>query len=226
MLRLKNCLFTLTVVSLPLSHFAQTVPGNNQKDTLPEPYATKSVTNFSDAIGWDNGKTPIAPPGFVVTKYADGLDNPRWMYVVSNGDILVAESNGSMSAAKKVGGNLIGAFKSHDRKNSANRITILRDANDDGIPEVKQTFLTGLNEPFGMLLLGNWLYVANTDALFRFPYKVGQTKITAKGQKIMDLPAGKHNRHWARNIITNAEGTKIYIAIGFQEILQLESLVH
>lgn len=186
-----------------------------KKDTLPAPYATKSVRNFSNVIGWKEGKTPIAPKGFVVTKYADGFENPRWMYITPNGDVLVAQANSNHSVLEQVGGSLIGANKSNNLSKSANTIILLRDANKDGIPEVRETFLTNdLNQPFGMLIIGKWLYVANTNALMRYPYKAGQTKITEKGQKIIDLPAGEHNRHWTRNIITNADSSKIYIAIG------------
>lgn len=186
-----------------------------QSDTLELPYSTKSVTNFSHVIGWSGNEKPTAPVGFDVSKYADGFQNPRWLYILPNGDVLVAESNSHHSAVEKIGGTIIGAGKSNDLSNSANRITLLRDANKDGIPEVRDTFLTNLNQPFGMLVLGNWFYVANTDALLRFPYKSGQTKINGSGEKITDLPAAKHNnRHWTRNIIANATGTKIYITIG------------
>jgi glucose/arabinose dehydrogenase len=183
------------------------------RDTLPPPYATKSVKNYSDVIGWKDGKTPIAPAGFVVTKYADGFDNPRWLYVLPNGDVLVAETNSATNIAKKVGGAIIGASKADNLSKSANRLTLLRkDAKSGQVS--KQTFLEGLNQPFGMLVLGRYFYVANTNALWRYPYKSGQTKMTAKGQKIIDLPAGKHNRHYARNIIANEEGSKILIAVG------------
>lgn len=183
-------------------------------DTLPKPYATKSSMNFSNVKGWKDGRTPIAPQGFEVMKYADGFDNPRWVYQLHNGDVLVAESNSNYSVVKKVGAAIIGATGSNNVKNSADRITLLRDTNKDGLPDVRDTFLTELNQPFGMLLLGDWFYVANTDALIRFPYKKGETSIKAKSQKIIDLPAGKYNRHWTRNIIANKKGDKIYISIG------------
>lgn len=183
-------------------------------DTLPKPYATKSSMNFSNVKGWNDGRTPIAPQGFEVMKYADGFDNPRWVYQLPNGDVLVAESNSNYSVVKKVGAAIIGATGSNNVKNSADRITLLRDTNKDGLPDVRDTFLTELNQPFGMLLLGDWFYVANTDALIRFPYKKGETSIKAKSQKIIDLPAGKYNRHWTRNIITNKNRDKIYISIG------------
>ena len=185
-----------------------------QVDTLPPPFATKSVMNFSNVIGWKDGMTPKAPDGFTVTKYADGFNNPRWLYVTPNGDVLVAESNSNHTLLEKIGGRLVGASKSNNLSKSADRIALLRDTNNDGIPDLRTSFLTKLNQPFGMLVLGNWLYVANADALLRYRYQAGQTKIIEKGEKILDLPSGKHLRHWTRNIIANTDNTKIYISIG------------
>jgi glucose/arabinose dehydrogenase len=195
---------------------SQTFCQTKQKaDDLPPPYETKSAMNFSEVVGWKEDEQPKAPDGFVVSKYADGFDNPRWMYLTPNGDILVAESNSNYNLAEKLGAKIIGAYKSKDMHKSANRITLLRDFNKDGVPELRDTFLTaGLNMPFGMLILNNWFYVANTDALLRYPYVKGQTRISGAGQKIMDLPAGEYNRHWTRNLLANADGTKIYISIG------------
>jgi glucose/arabinose dehydrogenase len=196
------------------------IPAFSQKDTLPPPNATKSASNFSKVIGWKDGNMPIAPRGFSVSQYATGFQNPRWMYVAPNGDVLLAESNSNFKTIEKVGAVLKGAGKAEDLTSSADRITILRDNNKDGTPDEKYVLLTaenGLNQPFGMLIIGNWLYVANTDAVLRFPYKKGQTKIMEKGQKLVDLPGGKgfrENRHWTRNIISNANNTKIYIAVG------------
>ena len=186
----------------------------NQADSVPQPYATKSVMNFSNVVGWKETEAPKAPDGFVVNRYADSLQNPRWMYVLPNGDVLVAESNTEHGLLEKAGAVIIGASKSNDMRKSANRITILRDRDKDGKPDIKETFLSGLNQPFGMLLIKNKMYVANTDALWMFPYKKGALKITGEGKKIIDLPAGKNNRHWTRNIITNSKKNKIYIAIG------------
>ncbi|MCC6286305.1 MAG: sorbosone dehydrogenase family protein [Chitinophagaceae bacterium] len=201
-------------VSTVIIFILLTKPGAAQTDTLPPPYATKSSMNFSNVIGWKEGETPVAPEGFTVAMYADGLQNPRWMYVLPNGDVLVAEANTPHGFFEKVGAAIIGANKSNDMRKSANRITLLRDTDKDGKPDVRTTFLKDLNLPFGMLLLKNKFYVANTDGLWMFPYKKGQTTITAAGKKIIDLPAGKNNRHWTRNIITNRKRTKIYIAIG------------
>lgn len=183
-------------------------------DSLPAPYATKSVMHFSNVVGWEEAEAPVAPEGFAVTRYANGLQNPRWMYVLPNGDVLVAESNTEHGLIEKAGAAVIGANKSNDMRKSANRITILRDTDKDGKPDVRETFLSGLNQPFGMLLLKNKFYVANTDALWMFPYENGSLKITGEGKKIIDLPAGKINQHWTRNIVSNSNGSKIYIAIG------------
>ncbi|WP_309924719.1 MULTISPECIES: sorbosone dehydrogenase family protein [unclassified Arcicella] len=170
--------------------------------------------NFSNVHGWENGQTPIAPEGFIVTRFADQFDNPRWMYVTPNGDILVAESNSNHTLIEKIGGRIIGASKSNNLSKSADRITLLRDTNQDGIPDLRTTFLKDLNQPFGMLVIGNWLYVANIDAVLRFPYQKGQTEIIEKGQTIMKLPIGEHPRHWTRNLLANADNTKIYVSVG------------
>jgi len=214
-MQFKAKLICLISVSLPLtipSIWAQ--KSSSIKDTLPPPFSTKSVSNYSNVIGWENGEVPHAPAGFEVVRYADGFDNPRWICEAPNGDILVAESNSNFSVPKQIGATIIGAGRSNNLSRSADRIMLLRDTNNDGLPDHRDTFLADLNQPFGMLFLKDWFYVANTDALWRYPYKTGATKITAKGQKILDLPAGKHNQHWSRNIISNKEGTKIYIAIG------------
>ena len=184
------------------------------RDSLPAPFATESVMNFSDVIGWGEDKTPLAPEGFTVTSYAIGFDNPRWLYVAPNGDVFLAESNTEHSLIEKVGAGIVGASESNSLKKSADRIVILRDKNGDGLPDEKDTLVTGLHQPFGMLILGSWLYVANTDALVRFPYQPGQIKITGKPEKLTDLPAGKYNRHWTRNIIASEDKKKIYIAVG------------
>ncbi|MEO6289760.1 MAG: sorbosone dehydrogenase family protein [Ginsengibacter sp.] len=190
-------------------------------DTLPPPNATKSSMNFSKVIGWgDEGKMPVAPKGFVVSRYADGFQNPRWMHVTPNGDVLVAEGNSNFTFVEKAGAVVTGASKAEDLSKSADRIVLLRDTNKDGIPDHKDTLLSrenGLDQPFGMLVMGEWLYVGNTNAVIRFPYKAGQAKITDSGQKIIDLPAGKSfrdNRHWTRNLVSNTDYSKIYVAVG------------
>ncbi|MDP2687890.1 MAG: sorbosone dehydrogenase family protein [Aequorivita sp.] len=215
----------LILITVPLSLFSQI----KDNKPLPEPFATKPVSNYSNVIGWKDGETPKAPEGFTVTKYADGFENPRWMYVTPNGDVLVAQSNSNYSIPKQIGATLIGAGGSNNLKNSADVITILRDTDNNGAPDVRETLLTkkeGLNQPFGMLVIGDWLYVANTDAVMRYPYKAGQTKITTMGEKIAELPAGKVNQHWTRNIIANADNSKIYIAVGSGDNIGEKGMEH
>jgi glucose/arabinose dehydrogenase len=183
-------------------------------DSLPRPYLTKSVKNFSKVIGWPDSKIPVAPEGFVVSKFADGFKNPRWIYVTPNGDILVAEAATELTGIEKVASKLSTKIKSQHLGNSANRITLLRDHDKDGLPEIRQVLLENLNQPFGMLVIGNSLYVANTDAIVTYPYQPGQTEIKSEGKKILDLPAGGYNYHWTRNIIANKDNTKIYITVG------------
>ncbi|PHR13643.1 MAG: L-sorbosone dehydrogenase [Aequorivita sp.] len=217
--------YLLLLFFFPLSLFSQA----EKEKQLPEPYATKPVSNYSNVVGWEEGETPKAPNGFTVHKYADGFQNPRWMYVTPNGDVLVAESNSNYSILKQIGATLIGAGGSNNLANSADVITLLRDTDNNGYPDVRETLLTkkeGLNQPFGMLVIGDWLYVANTDALLRYPYKAGQTKITVKGEKIADLPAGKVNQHWTRNIIANADNSKIYISVGSGDNIGEKGMEH
>ena len=177
---------------------------------LPAPYNTESAVNYSEVTGWQQGSTPTAPQGFTVTKFADSLLNPRWIYTGPNGDIFVCESNGKNSMKDKFSGR--SKSDNIESKESANRITLFRDSNKDGVPESRSIFLTGLNHPFGMLILNNSFYVANTDAVVQYPYQPGQTSISAKGKSIAALPTGKG--HWTRNIISDKEGKKIYVAVG------------
>lgn len=185
-----------------------------QSDTLAAPYATGSSKNFSKVIGWGAQETPKAPPGFTVTRFADGLDHPRWIYVADNGEIFVAESNTILKGIMKLGAKISRKIKTQHIGNSADRIILFRDLNKDGVPEHRYVFMEGLKQPFGMLVLGKKFYVGNTDALMQYDYTPGDTAIREKGKKLLSLPAGKHNRHWTRNIITNRERTKIYIAVG------------
>lgn len=177
---------------------------SSSSDTLPPPFATKSVTNNSKVIGWPENKTPVAPEGFTVTKFADSLDNPRWIYVGKNGDIFVAESK-TLKGIKKLGAKISG---------NTGRIILFRDANKDGVFESRYAFAEGLNQPLGMLILNNHFYVGNTDALVQFDYKTGDTELKGDGKKLVSLPAGGYNNHWTRNIVTNKKGDKIYISVG------------
>ncbi|GAB3255083.1 sorbosone dehydrogenase family protein [Larkinella harenae] len=185
----------------------------SQAPDLPPP--SEPSNHYSNVVGWEDGQMPKAPDGFVVTEFARDLENPRTTYVLPNGDVLVVESQTERKGVvKKVAATVSGRANSEASGKSANRITLLRDANKDGKPEIRETFLEGLNQPFGVLLIGNTLYVANTDGLLSFPYQTGQTKITAKGKPILSLPAGGYNNHWTRNLIANADGSKIYISVG------------
>jgi len=161
--------------------------------TLPPPYATESKTNNSKVIDWPEGKTPTAPAGFTVTKFANGFENPRWTYIAPNNDIFVVESG---------------------TRGSKNQITVLRDKDKDGKFETREVFIKDLNKPFGMLVLKDFFYIANTDGLYRYPYKNNPLKLETQGTKILELPAGGYNNHWTRNIIANPEGTKIYVSVG------------
>lgn len=185
-----------------------------QPVNLPAPFATKSVKNYSKVIGWPAGKTPVAPAGFKVTLFADSLRNPRNIYIAPNGDILVAEANTEMKGVKKIGAKIIGAAGSQNLGKSANQITLLRDSNNDGKYDLKTTFLSNLNQPYGLLILGNSFYVANTDGLWKYEYKDGDTKITTPGKMILSLPAGGYNNHWTRNLHASADGRKIYVSVG------------
>ncbi|MBC7828050.1 MAG: sorbosone dehydrogenase family protein [Chitinophagaceae bacterium] len=188
-------------------------------DSLAAPFATPSAKNFSKIIGWSEGKTPTAPQGFSVTKFADGLDHPRWIYVAENGDIFVTESNTILKGIVKIGSKLSRKIKTQGYGVSANRITLFRDADKNGIPENRFVFMEGLKQPFGMLILGNYFYVANTNALLQIPYTTGSTGLSVlNSKKIVSLPDGggklKKNIHWTRNIIANTTRDKIYIAVG------------
>lgn len=162
------------------------------KLVLPPPFHSESVRKESKVLDWED-KKPQAPEGFKVEKFADGFEHPRWTYIAPNKDIFVVESN---------------------TENSANRITVLRDKDGDAVPEERQIFLDSLNQPFGMLILNDYFYVANTDGLYRYPYKEGQLQLKSKGEKILDLPAGGYNNHWTRNLIANEDGSKIYVSVG------------
>jgi len=184
----------------------------NKRTDLPAPYTTKSSRNFSEVTGWENNSTPKAPDGFIVTRFGEGYNNPRWIYVLPNGDVLVAETKSEHKGLLKVGAVIVGANKSESKSGDMRRIVLLRDVDKNGTPDIQTVFLTNLNLPFGMVALKNYFYVACTDAVWRYPYKEGETTITSKGEKILELPAGE--RHWTKNIIANKAGTKLYVAIG------------
>ena len=187
--------------------------------TLPAPTSTLIPTlNIATATGWPAGGKPEAAQDTVVTAFASGLDHPRWLYVLPNGDVLVAETNAPPRPDEGKG--VKGWVMQWAQKRagagvpSANRIMLLRDTNGDGVAETRTAFLNNLNSPFGMALIGNDLYVANTDAVMRFPYEEGQTEITETGVKVADLPAGPLNHHWTKNIIASQDGKRLYASVG------------
>ncbi len=193
--------------------------GYGPDPALPEPRKSLIPTvNIAPAVGWPKGGKPIAAPGFQVEVFARNLDHPRWLYVLPNGDVLVAESDAPPKPDKGQGLRGWIAAKIMARAGSggpsANRITLLRDTNGDGTPETRSAFLENLHSPFGMTLVGDQLYVANTDALLRFPYEEGTTRIEAPGEKVVDLPAGPINHHWTKNVIASPDGSRLYVTSG------------
>ncbi|PJG49072.1 sorbosone dehydrogenase [Sphingobium sp. LB126] len=171
--------------------------------------------NVADAVPWKAGERPVPARGLRVDRFADGLDHPRSLLRLPNGDVLVAETN---SPTRPTGGitNRVMNYlmdKAGAGMPSPNRITLLRDADGDGRAETKTAFLTGLNSPYGMALIGDTLYVANTDALMAFPYKEGETRITGKGRKILNLPAQAPNMHWTRSLVASPQGL-LYVGVG------------
>ena len=193
--------------------------GTGPSPQLPAPDRSLiPVVHVVTAKGWAAGQTPAAAAGTSVTALATGLDHPRWVYVLPNGDVLVAETNAPERPKDNRG--LKGKFFKHYQKKaggavpSANRITLLRDTDGDGRADVRTAFLSGLRSPFGMALVGGAFYVANSDALVRFPYETGQTQIVAPPVKVVDLPAGARNHHWTKNVVASRDGSKLYVAVG------------
>jgi glucose/arabinose dehydrogenase len=191
--------------------------GMGPRPTLPAPNPTLIPTvNIAPAKGWPGGAKPTAAAGLSVNAYATGLDHPRWLYVLPNGDVLVAETNAPPKDSKGIKDWIMELLKKRAGAGvpSANRITLLRDSGGDGIADMRTVFLQGLNSPFGMALVENDFYVANTDALIRYPYRQGETQITAPGIKVADLPAGPINHHWTKNVIASRDGSHLYVTVG------------
>ena len=185
---------------------------------LPPAKGLLPTVNVAPAKGWPAGAMPEAAPGLRVNAFASGLDHPRWLLVLPNGDVLVAETNAPPRPEEGKG------FKAFFMKifmkkagagaQSANRITLLRDVDGDGVAELKTAFIENLNSPFGMALIGDSLYVANTDGIVRFPYKTGDTRITAAPVKVADLPGGPRNHHWTKSLVASRDGSKLYAGLG------------
>jgi glucose/arabinose dehydrogenase len=193
--------------------------GIGPEPVLPPPKETLLPTvNIAPATGWPDGAMPSAAEGLTVAAFADGLDHPRWLYVLPNGDVLVAETNAPERPedAEGIKGWVTSLMMQRAGAGgpSADRITLLRDADGDGVVDLRAVFLEGLHSPFGMALVGSDLYVANTDALVRFSYREGQTRIEEPGDTVVELPAGPINRHWTKNVIASPDGARLYVAVG------------
>lgn len=199
------------VAQLPLAKVTGTDPAitDAREQTVP-------TVSVAEAIGWKAGEAPTAADGLVVERFAEKLDHPRNVYVLPNGDVLVAETNAPANRMKGIEGWIAEKLfaKAGAAVPSANRITLLRDADGDGKAELRTTFLEGLNSPFGMALIGDTFYVANTDAVLAFPYKEGDSRIVAKGKQILALNAKAPNNHWTRNLAASRDGKKLYVAVG------------
>jgi glucose/arabinose dehydrogenase len=192
--------------------------GMGPQPRLPEPRPERIPTvQVAKAVGGPAGAAPTPADGLAVTRLAEGLDHPRWLHVLPNGDVLVAETN---APPREEGGGLRGwAMKLVMKRAgagtpSANRITLLRDADGDGVAETRSVFLDKLNSPFGMALVGNDLYVANADALLRYRYAPGAMRIDSAGAKVVDLPAAPRNHHWTKNVMASRDGRKLYVTVG------------
>jgi glucose/arabinose dehydrogenase len=214
-----SALVALQVIACARPARLPVAAGTGLAPELPPPEKSLIPTiKVAKAVGWPDGVTPTAGAGTRVNLYADQLDHPRWLYVLPNGDVLVAETN-APERTDEAKGIRAAIFKHFQKKagaavHSANRITLLRDGNGDGVAETRSVFRSDLNSPFGMALVGNMLYVANTDAVVRFPYKEGDTQITAPPEKVVELPAGTINHHWTKSLIANTDGSRLYVGVG------------
>jgi len=219
---MKRPLILLCIVGLGACAETSRIPesaATGPNPTLPEPVETLIPTvKIAPAKGWPAGVKPKAAAGTQVSAFASGLQHPRWVYVLPNGDVLVAETAAPKrpEEGKGIKGRVMSSYmkKAGSAVPSANRITLFRDADGDGVAEGRHAFLEGLNSPFGMALVGDELYIANTDAVVRFPYREGDTRISAQGTKVVDLPAGPRNHHWTKNLIASRDGTKLYVTTG------------
>ncbi len=210
---MKTILAAAGLLGLASVAAAQSAPRVVGLKTQADPYATPSVVNHPRTIGWPEGRKPVAPRGYEVLKFAGGLDYPRQALLLPNGDVLVAEARTKpkLDAEPEV---QRGQALSKTTGYSANRITLLRDVDRDGIAEQRFVLIDGLNQPFGMQYGNGRLYIANTDGVVSVPFSPGQTRITATPRSLVSLPAGGYNNHWTRNLLLSADARTLYVSIG------------
>jgi glucose/arabinose dehydrogenase len=193
------------------------VTGTSPFIAAPETTLIPTV-GVAKAIGWAAGAAPKPAAGLAVNSFAEGLDHPRGLYVLPNGDVLVAESNSPPRDSKNGGDGITGKVMNLLMARvgaggaSANRITLLRDTNGDGKADLKTVLISGLNSPQGIAYIDGQLYIGNTDALVRVPFTPGMTKITARPTVVVKLPGGQN--HWSRNLLAAPDGKSIYVAVG------------
>jgi glucose/arabinose dehydrogenase len=209
----------LTLVGCGESATLDVKEGSGPQPVLPAPHATLLPTvKIAKAVGWPAGARPTPAEGLAVQAFAKDLDHPRWLAVMPNGDVLVAETNAPPRPQDSAGFKGWVADRIMTRAGatvpSADRITLLRDTDGDGVADVRSVLLDHLHSPFGMAKVGDTLYVANTDAVMAFPFHDGETRITAPGSKLIDLPAGPLNHHWTKNLIASPDGRTLYVTIG------------
>lgn len=200
---------------------------------LPQPAKTLLPTvNVATATGWPQGRLPAAANGLTVQAFADQLDHPRWLYVLPNGDVLVAETNAPDRPLRKellgIKGWAMGLVmkRAGAAVPSANRITLLRDADGDGRADLRTVFLENLNSPFGMALVGNELFIANTDALVKVAYEPGATRLAGPVTRVADLPGGPLNHHWTKGLVASADGSKLYVSVGSNSNIAEHGMQH
>jgi glucose/arabinose dehydrogenase len=191
-------------------------PAQASAPELPAPFATPSGVKISNAVGWPSGVTPKAPAGFTVRAFARGLENPRNLLVLPNGDVLVAEARTSMTDARRqaLPSELVERFQKNNPRPSANRITLLRDTDRDGVADTQTVLIENLSQPYGMAIRRDRLYVANTDAVVSCPFFVGQTRIQGQCRTVLELPADGYNNHWTRNVVFSADEQTMYVSVG------------
>ncbi|MEA3044937.1 MAG: hypothetical protein QOH47_2775 [Sphingomonadales bacterium] len=189
--------------------------GANPELPAPHQYILPPM-RVARAIGWGTAEVPAVPVGLEVRAFATGFEHPRSVYTLPNGDVLVVETQGPPAPVNRPKDYVMALFQLVGGSGApgGNRITLLRDVNGDGQPDLRTIFIDHLNSPFGVVLVGDQLYVADTDAILRFPYVTGATRITAPGTRLTDLPAGSINHHWTKSLTASPDGSRLYVGVG------------